>query len=398
MSSENKDNLFRVLILLILVYQHFYAEAFGQIPFLLTGLYVALDAVFLAYNFLRIKRIRVNSSCKWLVFFISYAVVFGYLVTSYRDVFFDYMITCIQYVILFLAVYEIVKEERKADFFILGMFGISISGIVVALLRQQYIFDRLVMSSDSNANTLGNLCIICVCTSIYIAFMYQRGWVALLASVPIAIYTAILSGSKKAVVISALVIFLYVVFRYKDWLEKHFLGVISITILIGICVLINRDAIVRAWETTTIYSRIQRVNDIDVERISLYQEAFSVFEQHPIFGVGLRCFQFYSRSGLYSHSAYAEVIAGTGIIGTVFWGLFYLSILLKSLFLVTRKEHNIIVLWCFVWIVCQMVLDLTSVSLYIPVNMALLGAITAINDISIEEMKVEHHKRMLIFY
>lgn len=390
MRSDNKEKIFKILILLILFYQHFYAEAFGQIPFLLTGLYIALDVVFLAYNLPKMRHIKLNSSCKWLVFFVGYAVVFGLFVTSYRNAFLEYIVNCIQYVVLLLAIYEVVKKERKADFFVITMFAISISGILLSLYRQQYIFSRLVMSSHSNANTLGNLCIVCVCTSIFIAFRFKKGWMSLLFSMPVAIYAAILSGSKKALLISVLVLFLYVLLRYKDWLKEHFLGVISITIVIVMVVLVNRNAIIRAWETTTIYSRIQRFDDIDIGRISLYQEAFSVFKQHPLFGVGLRCFQFYSSSGLYAHSAYAEVIAGTGIIGTFLWGCFYLSTLFNSVYLAIHNKHNIIILWSFVWIICQMILDLTSVSLYMPINMALLGVVIAINEMNLEEVRVLH--------
>lgn len=394
MRSDIKEKLLKILILLILFYQHFYAEAFGQIPFLLTGLYIALDVVFLTYIFPKMKRIKVNSSCKWLVLFMVYAVVFGYFVTSYISAFLSYIVTCIHYVVLFLAIYEVVIKERKADFFVVALFSISVAGILLSLFRQQYIFGRLVMSFHSNANSLGNLCIVCICSSIYIAFSLKKGWIALLFSMPVAIYAVILTGSKKALLISVLVLSLYILFRYKDWLKEHFLGVLLITILIVVVYLLNRNVIISAWKTTTIYSRIQSSDDIDVGRITLYREAFSIFKQYPFFGVGLKCFQFYSSSGLYSHSAYAEVLAGTGIIGTILWGCFYLSTLFKSIYLVTKNKHSIIILWSFVWIICQMILDLTSVSLYMPINMALLSVVIAINEMTLDDMRKLHQNSM----
>ena len=370
----------KALVFMILVYQHFYAEAFGQIPFLLTGLYIALDVVFVTYNISKFRRIRLSSACTWLAFFMIYAVLFGFFVTSYRSAFLTNIVYLVEYVVLLLTVCEVTKKEKNPGFFIVTMFCISLMGILLALYRQQYIFNRLVISLHSNANSLGNLCIICVCTGIYIAFTFKKGWLALLLSLPITFYVAILTASKKALLISALVLLLYIMFRYKDWLREHFIGIALITMLTALLVFLNRNQIIHAWETTTVYTRIQRSSDIDVGRITLYEEAFNAFKAHPIFGVGYRCFQFYSSSGLYSHSAYAEVLAGTGIIGILLWGTFYLKTFFNSMILALHNRRNLILLWSFVWILCQMLLDLTSVSLNTPLNMALLGVVIAITE------------------
>ena len=370
----------KALVFMILVYQHFYAEAFGQIPFLLTGLYIALDVVFVTYNISKFRRIRLSSACTWLAFFMIYAVLFGFFVTSYRSAFLTNIVNSVEYVVLLLTVCEVTKKEKNPGFFIVTMFCISLMGILLALYRQQYIFNRLVISLHSNANSLGNLCIICVCTGIYIAFTFKKGWLALLLSLPITFYAAILTASKKALLISALVLLLYIMFRYKDWLREHFIGIVLITTLIALLVFLNRNQIIHAWETTTVYTRIQRSSDIDVGRITLYEEAFNAFKAHPIFGVGYRCFQFYSSSGLYAHSAYAEVLAGTGIIGILLWGTFYLKTFFNSMILALHNRRNLILLWSFVWILCQMLLDLTSVSLNSPLNMALLGVVIAITE------------------
>jgi O-antigen ligase len=373
-----REKHLKILILLILLYQHFYAEAFGQIPFLLTGLYIALDIGFVIYNFSKIRHLRISSSCTYLVLFMGYAVLFGFFITAYRNAFIGYVVNSVEYVVLFLTVYEIVQKEKKAHFFVISMFAISLAGIIIALTRQQYIFSRLVISLHSNANSLGNLCIICVCTGIYIAFCFKKGWISLILSAPVAFYAAILTASKKALLISVLVLALYIIFRYFDWLKEHFVGVITCTIAIAVILFVKRTDIIKAWETTTVYTRIQRASDIDIGRLDLYREAFNVFKQHPLFGVGFQCFQYYSTSGLYAHSAYAEVLAGTGIIGVALWGMYYLSILLKSIHLAYSNKKSIIYLWSFVWIICQMVLDTTSVSLYSPINMALLGVVVAI--------------------
>ena len=52
-------------------------------------------------------------------------------------------------------------------------------------------------------------------------------------------------------------------------------------------------------------------------RIAMIMEAFKVFCEHPILGVGLNNFREYSSYQTYSHNTYAEVLVCCGIVGTI---------------------------------------------------------------------------------
>ena len=392
MRSDNKDRFFKILIVAILAYQHVYAEAFGQIPFLLTALYILLDIKFVFYFYPMVGHLRISKICFPLIVFFVYATIFGYLITSYRSAFLGYISNGIEYLILFLSTYTICKKEKNCDFLISSVLVLSMLSILIALQRNEYIYNRLVISNTSNANTLGNICLIGFCACLYIAIKKQRGWLVLLICSPLIIYTTILTASKKAILIIIILLTLYVLFRLKDWIRKHFIKVCLVALMLIVVYFVNRSNITEALFNTTLYERIQNINNIDTGRIILYENAYKVFLEHPIFGVGYQCFQLASGT-LYSHSAYAEVLSGTGLIGFMIWICFYIGLFCKSISSVNKNRNNLILIWCLIWIICQMVLDFSSVSLYSPINMALLGIVAGILEAEPAERKSRQNIR-----
>jgi len=51
-----------------------------------------------------------------------------------------------------------------------------------------------------------------------------------------------------------------------------------------------------------------------------------VFAAHPLMGVGLNNYRFYSKYGLYSHCTYTELLSCCGIIGSFFFILFCIAL------------------------------------------------------------------------
>ena len=60
-------------------------------------------------------------------------------------------------------------------------------------------------------------------------------------------------------------------------------------------------------------------------RIYLYEEAWKLFLQHPIFGVGYANFG-PMHYGVYTHSTYAEILSCTGLMGFIPFVCYYLYI------------------------------------------------------------------------
>ena len=54
-----------------------------------------------------------------------------------------------------------------------------------------------------------------------------------------------------------------------------------------------------------------------VRRWKLIKEALNVFTDHPLLGIGLNNFRYFTSESTYSHCFYSEILACSGIVGTV---------------------------------------------------------------------------------
>ncbi|MBD8591099.1 O-antigen ligase family protein, partial [Peribacillus simplex] len=88
-----------------------------------------------------------------------------------------------------------------------------------------------------------------------------------------------------------------------------------------------------------LFLRFQKLfeND-DPTRINMYKTAFKLFEENPIVGIGFNNYRAVSPFQTYSHSTYAEVLATTGILGTILYFIPFLSLLVKTWFLSKAKD------------------------------------------------------------
>ncbi|OJF90273.1 hypothetical protein AX762_11760 [Alkalibacterium sp. 20] len=77
----------------------------------------------------------------------------------------------------------------------------------------------------------------------------------------------------------------------------------------------------------------------DDKRIGMYQEVVNVFQNSPIFGIGFDNYRLTSLYQTYSHSTYAEVLATTGLIGSIIYFIPYL-IIFSNLSLVYYKNRT----------------------------------------------------------
>ena len=62
------------------------------------------------------------------------------------------------------------------------------------------------------------------------------------------------------------------------------------------------------------------VGESDQARIEMIKEGLLIFVSHPIFGVGFNNARYYISYATYTHCFYAEMLACTGIIGTILFG------------------------------------------------------------------------------
>lgn len=164
-------------------------------------------------------------------------------------------------------------------------------------------------------------------------------------------YCIIECGSRKYLIASAFIVGIWGITQSTSIWEKNdsnqrILLVIIIVMIIGLSVYYLRNI----FNNSLAYSRMNESNDEgNVSRIKLYQLAIEIFESRPIFGGGYDQFKFWSRTGGYAHSTYAEAIADFGFVGSAmyFIPLFYSSFQILNSALKTNKGYHSILLLAF---------------------------------------------------
>lgn len=152
----------------------------------------------------------------------------------------------------------------------------------------------------------------------------------------LALALSILSGSRKALV--NLVLFTCMILLFSKYDKNVFknLGRILLVAAVAVLVIILvlkipflYDVIGNRLVTLFSFFNGDVTEDLSaLRRDYMKEDAFKLFKQHPIVGIGLNNFKYVARYGTYAHSNYYELLCCLGIIGTL---LYYTPIVIVSL-------------------------------------------------------------------
>lgn len=147
----------------------------------------------------------------------------------------------------------------------------------------------------------------------------------------------VLSGSRKGFSSLLVLIFAWLWFCYSKYLiRRPVYLILIIVVLLGTWYF--TDYIINNTFLGLRILLVWRDPGQNTVRFTLYQEAFKVFLSYPLAGVGLNNFQLFSSSGMYAHSDYGEVLAGTGVFGVFFYFSMYVALWLR----LNRIERRIV--------------------------------------------------------
>ena len=149
---------------------------------------------------------------------------------------------------------------------------------------------------------------------------------------PIFIYGVLASGSRKVIVSFIFVLLLWLLYAIAPRVRAR-----AIIWRLGMAVILvftSGPVIFYLLNNTLAGKRMMAksasgasVVEAEETRMIMYQEGLGVFFRNPLLGVGVNQFQYYSESGLYSHSNYIEPLACTGLLGFIlFQGIFIIPL------------------------------------------------------------------------
>jgi len=223
-------------------------------------------------------------------------------------------------------------------------------------------------------NTIGMVAAYAIVINIYMLIQNKKIHAYDMLSLP-ALFLILATGSRKAILIVACGFM--GIMLLKNWnkrnMGKSLLKIIGVVLgLIIIFILISRlpifsgmmerlDDIVTALNGTD----YRRGNSAWI-RFEYVLLGIKIFMQNPILGIGLGNTNFYTQAMYghfhYLHNNYVELLAATGIVGTVMYYSIYIHIL--SVFWKYRKYRNAEYDICLVILLIRLVMDFGAVFYY----------------------------------
>ena len=171
---------------------------------------------------------------------------------------------------------------------------------------------RVTLSDSMNGNVISTSILVALIMCLYESIFVPKRKILLFLICFYMFSAALLTGSRKSFVGMLLIIVFYFIFiesrRKKSATKK--------IVFIAIGFMVVALAIRYALENAVLLDRFLNTGYLgDQNRLNYYMNAVEIFSANPLLGKGWGGFAY--KYGMYSHSTYAELIANTGLIGTL---------------------------------------------------------------------------------
>jgi O-antigen ligase len=288
-------------------------------------------------------RIRLDRSLIALLVFAAYLLLSGLLVAYDYSKTFSTVLSFLEYLGVFYLVVYYIQSDNKPDFPMYVFIIQAIAATLILILNGVGV-KRVSIAENVNVNTIGVTLTFAIGFVLYLLIARKNSavkWGISITAIAVLLIGVLLTVSKKAIIGGAALIILWTVLCYRytfariKWFWKLFL----------VAVLVFSGILIYRWYTSRYALQMEvfmfrmsetYVGDSDQERIELFKEGLLLFLSHPFFGVGFNNARYYTSWSTYTHCLYSEMLACTGIIGTLIFGY----TLVRPWVIISRKRES----------------------------------------------------------
>jgi len=292
-------------------------------------------------------RIKIPPEIRLYILYVGWAALTGIVVAKDTTRFLDHTSTMIQLAALVLAVGGFAHMYKSADVPILAIIStasiVVLYGIISGDIRFGTTTAARITSFLNNPNDLGYYSLLAI---IGIAFFGNRPLKSIIKVLTIVstimfAFAIVFSGSRKAFIGLLVFLGLWLWFCYGKYLfSRVYVAPLIVLVFVGSYFLTDY-----VWSSTILGVRFAISFESDSflgpARSWFYKEGIGFFMENPLAGIGLGNFASYSQLGTYSHSDYMEVLATTGLVGTVLYFPIYAILWSRMLRLSKKITPNV---------------------------------------------------------
>ena len=254
---------------------------------------------------------------------VLYSFVTGFFVAYSQSALLESLKMVVQYSMISFAVYHFAKKSEKGmDWFLITV-NFAALLCCYSLVRHpvERISGRFSISNLNNPNTLGFMLVIGIFSIVH-RFKGDIKWLSFyFPQEVIMMYGIIRTGSRKALIAAAILIVIWVIEVIKEFNSQDGRNSIILGILFVIIIIVGVRYLVSVYSQSEIAFRMESMLDEESNgnRMDFYKIAWQIFVEKPLLGGGLNQFRYWSGTGAYSHSTYAEAIADFGLVGCIIY-------------------------------------------------------------------------------
>lgn len=317
-------SIIKFLVVLMIIYEGWYLQKYNAIPLLLQGL-AALIIV------LTVVLLIMNTSCKinklivyWVIFGV-YSLLAAIVVRANMSIVTDSIFTYLAFVAVIGCGGIVAKYTEDYSWFSKAVLLVSVLSAYFALFHAApYKNGSYFVTTMGWRNNPNNLGLVMGIGTFILLFPERRvtklGWVVRVFLAFVFFMVTVNTGSRSALVCDLAVIGMFIYSRLRtlkgtraDRLIKKALLIFAV--LVVAVVAINMIS-AGNFSTSGIRRLLDKFNAKSFSgRTDLYDTAWEMYFEHPVFGIGYNCFASTSGYGYFTHSTYMELLACTGTIG-----------------------------------------------------------------------------------
>ena len=331
----NTINLAKFCLLVFLLYINWFKETFSDVqPVLYLSVGLAILFCFISLEG-RTPYLGKQQSIILRVFFLYaiYELFVSFFFSRSLSLSISSLTTVFEFLLVLYCVDMISNLEGNADWFMDIMRIVAIVCAAQAILFGKEFMNGVVvitMSNHNNPNALAFIMLFGIFTLVRNQKKLFKHLVLNTILIVAFLFVIIRSGSRKCLISVLMLIVFFIIEYFQSIKGRKQIGnnqIFSMILVAGIAFAFYY--VKNLYSGSASYQRMIALETQDgvSSRITLYREAFELFQRFPIFGVGFDQVKVWSTSGLYSHSTYAEVLACGGIIGVL---IFFVPILIEA--------------------------------------------------------------------
>lgn len=274
-----------------------------------------------------------------LIAFFVWTFVSGVFVTPNTYLFFDLETFVGEATIICIIIMLLVKRSpANASSIMLILILTAIANVLnlfVNGIQTISNYQRITLGSI-NANDIANsFNISLVATMYYLNRVSKSKKIFLVLLSVLLLFGIVLTGSRKSIIGFYMLLIMYVFVYYIVGTKTKKVSAIRAVLVLmitGMVVIASANYILN---NTVVGIRL--FEEENIKRTMYYQNAFAIFLDNPITGIGINGFRYFN--GVYSHSTYAELLSCTGIIGTLLYTAIYI-VMYKKLTFIIKNTHD----------------------------------------------------------